>query len=144
MGCVPNRVLASMFACAFLIASPVRAQEETSQALGFDFAAGLASVRDDLLVPRAHTGVRLALGPRYAAAFGPGSLHAELHVAAAYVLDRDSYPGVAFDHALDAQYVFTLRAIGRLHHALGPALGVDTDVLGLISWDDAHAYWIAT
>jgi hypothetical protein len=121
----------------------VRAEAPT-QSLGFAFDAGLATSRDDILVPRALSGPRLALGPRYAAALGPGVLFAEWHIAAAYELDRDGYEGVAFDHALDAEYLFSFAQGSALTQALGPALGWDTDIAGIVSWDDAHAYWIAS
>lgn len=114
------------------------------QALGFAFDAGLGTSRDDILVPRALSGPRLALGPRYAAALGPGLLFAEWHLAATYELDRDGNQGVAFDHALDAEYLFPLAQGSALLHALGPALGWDTDIAAIVSWDNAHAYWIAS
>jgi len=114
------------------------------QALGFAFDAGIATSRDDILVPRALSGPRLALGPRYAAALGPGVLFAQWHIAAAYELDRDGNQGVAFDHALNAEYLFPFAQGSLLPQALGPALGWDTDIAAIVSWDDAHAYWIAS
>ncbi|HKU42675.1 MAG TPA: hypothetical protein VJR89_31165 [Polyangiales bacterium] len=135
---VANVVLAGLLGSARVEAQP------SQHALGFSIDAGLSGNRDDLLVPRMSSGPRLALGPSYDGQLGPGALHVELHVAVAYVLDRDGYPGVAFDHALDAYYVFELGSAFGMRHALGPALGLDADIAGLVSWDDAHAYWIGT
>jgi hypothetical protein len=118
--------------------------EPPRRTLGFAVDTGVASNRDDLIVPRASSGPRLGLSGRYAGVMGPGTLHVQLHLAAAYVLDRDGNPGLAIDHAIGADYVFDLGQRDGLRQAVGPAIGADTDVAGLVSWDNAHAYWIAT
>jgi hypothetical protein len=137
-------VVWSLLAWSFPLEPRVRAEPASTHALGFAVDLGVASTRDDILVPRAFSGPRFALGSRYDGLLGPGILHAELHVAIAYLLDRDTDQAIAIDHAIDVHYVFPLSQHAAYQHALGPALGVDTDVAGLVSWDNAHAYWIAT
>lgn len=134
---------AACFALAILCA-PRADADQPHHALGFTLDAGVASNRDDILVPRALSGPRLGLGATYAGLLGPGTLHAQLHIAASFVLDRDAYPGLSFDHAVGADYVFDLGRSADIRFAFGPALGADTDVLAVSAWDDAHAYWIAT
>jgi hypothetical protein len=130
------------FALAILCADRAAA-DQPHHALGFTVDAGVASNRDDILVPRALSGPRFGLGATYAGLLGPGTLHAQLHIAASFVLDRDSYPGLSIDHALGADYVFDLGRGADTRFAVGPALGADTDILAVSGWDDAHAYWIA-
>jgi hypothetical protein len=134
----------TLLACTWLLHAHALAETPSRHALGFAVDLGVASTRDDILVPRAFSGPRLALELRYVGLLGPGLLQAELHVAAGYLLDRDAEQAIALDHAIDVQYAFPLDEKAAFQQALGPALGVDTDVAWLVSWDNAHAYWIAT
>lgn len=127
--------VASSLISGALVAAPRHALQ-----IGLD--AGAQSVRDDVLVPLAHSGFRLALSPRYAADLSPVLLLADARLAASYVLGRFDEEGLTFGWSVhtSSQFLLSEGACGGV--SLGPALGWDNETFFFGDWDDAHTYWI--
>lgn len=135
-----TRRLAALLLCLG-VASAARAQARHGVQAGV--AAGFHAFRDDVLVPLAFSGPRVALAPRYFAALGPGLLVTDAELGVAYVLDREGARGGVLSWALHARYLLPLYE-GCWHVMLGPLVGSDNDVLVVSEWDDAHAHWVGT
>ncbi|MCC6619952.1 MAG: hypothetical protein IT385_01775 [Deltaproteobacteria bacterium] len=139
MSAVP-RCLAPLLlaACA---SAPSAGDLAPRHAFGGELRIPIATLREDLLVPQAHTGSGLGLALRYAGAVGDGALRLELGVGARYLRAQHDAQALAFYHGLRARYGVTLQS-GAWALRLGPALGWETDVAYLETWDDGHAYWV--
>lgn len=99
------------------------------------------TVREDLLVPQAHTGSGLGFSLSYAGAFAGGVMRADLGVGARYLRAAHDAQALIFDHSLRLRHAFTVAA-GAWHVGVGPAFGWETDIAYFETWDDAHAYWL--
>jgi len=129
--------LAGLLACA---TGPGGRDWEPGHALGGVVRLPLTTLREDLIVPQAHTGPGLDLGLRYAAAVGAGASSADLAFGARYLEGRYGARALDFHHGLRLRHAFTV-ARGPWSFGVGPAFGWETDIAYLESWDDSHAYW---
>lgn len=131
---------ASAIAC-LSFAQPAQAEPDHGLQAGLDVSYHV--FRDDVLVPLAFSGVRLAPVPRYFGAVGPGLVVGDAMLGLAYVRDREGAEGVALSWKLHGSYLFPVHA-GRWCVTVGPALGWDNELLFISDWDDAHEHWIGT
>jgi hypothetical protein len=138
---VKAAVVATLVGGSLTVAPVANAESDHGLQAGLD--VGLHVFRDDVLVPLAFSGLRLAPVPRYFGAIGPGVLTADALLGLGYVLDREGAEGAALSWALHASYLFRLEE-KRWRIAVGPATGWDNDVLVISDWDDAHEHWIGT
>jgi hypothetical protein len=114
---------------------------------GFDLGLSTAhrQVRDEALVPIAHQG--LAVAPRlgYAGMLGGGRFDAHLDAGLGLLADRFGDLAVEIEWALEARAAWRIPDEGRISQLwVGPTLGFANEVFYLESWDDAHAWWLAT
>lgn len=136
------RVCAAASVVSCLATAPV-ANAESDHGLQAGLDVGFHAFRDDVLVPLAFSGPRLAPVPRYFGAVGPGLIVSDAMLGLAYVVDRDGAEGAALSWALHGSYLFMAHE-GRWRVAVGPALGWDNELLVISDWDDAHEHWIGT
>jgi hypothetical protein len=102
------------------------------------------AVREDLLVPLTFSGPGLRLMFAYRGLVGPGLLAVSGDVGMSALWNRYGHIAAAVDHNLDAAWtLLVFRAVGW-HLALGPQIALDSRLNYLLSWDDAHAYWLGS
>lgn len=142
------RVSVPILGSFLLLALPqgVCASERPSTAQRIELRGLLSSlsVRDDSLVPLAFTGPQLAFGARYGAVSGRHGVDADLRVGFGTVWNRFGHIGAHIAHGIGLTYTQALVDRTDLRFALGAALRFDTSVAYLATWDDAHAYWLAS
>lgn len=107
---------------------------------GFDVAA--QSMRDDSLVPLAHTGLHLAVAPRYFGDFGRELLLADASLGMGYVVGRFGEMGLTFTWRVGASPLFRAYESARAAVFVGPTFALDNETFFFGDWDDAHTYWI--
>jgi hypothetical protein len=99
-------------------------------------------VREDLLVPLTFSGGGPDIGASYRGLIGPGLLDTRFEGSLALVANRFGHLGLTLHHSLAAAYRVPLRSARRWRFAVGGVIGESTDSLALLSWDDAHGYWV--
>jgi hypothetical protein len=137
-----KHAIASLAVCLWVCLPALAQSPRHSIQAGIDVAA--QSVRDDTLVPLAHTGLRLALAPRYFGDVGGGLLLAQGRFGLGYVVGRYGEEGLTFTWGLHASALLPLSENAAGAVTLGPALGWDNETFLFGDWDDAHPYWIGT
>jgi hypothetical protein len=114
------------------------------QAVNVGWDIGIASFREDLLVPLAFSGIGTHLGGGYELR---GQLHgfeADLSLGAAYAWNRFEHPALQLNHTLGLGYVHALERHEACSWWLGAGLRNETLLHFIESWDDAHGYWMAS
>ncbi len=136
-------ILALVFTCDM---SRAQAQEKSTtrmKHLGFLFSGGIASYREDLLVPLSFDGAALVLGGMYTRQTEKNLLHIRLRFGTGFLQNRYSHQAYAAGLEIRATW---LRKLGR-HHRFGELYGglclpLQMNNLFFESWDDAHLYWL--
>jgi hypothetical protein len=131
----------------FLWTAAARAEEApatTRHALGGSVGLRGDVVRDDLLVPLAFVGPGLQLLASYRGWVGPGILNARADLGAAVVFNRFGHPGLTVSYGALADWTLTVLRATAWHISLGPALALDSRESVIITWDDAHGYWLGS
>jgi hypothetical protein len=138
-----TRSIAAAFIC-LEICVPANAQPLPRHSIqaGFDIAA--QSARDDTLVPLAHTGLRLAVAPRYFGDTCVGLLLADARLGLGYIVGKYGEEGLSFTWGLHASDLFTVSENASGAVTVGPAIGWDAETFLFGDWDDAHPYWIGS
>jgi hypothetical protein len=137
-------VVVPTLASALVFGATHRASAEPRHALQGSVDLGVQSVRDDNLVPLAHSGPRLAFAARYFGAFGSELLLAEGRLGTAIVFGRYGEQGLTLSWGLQAAPLFAVHESARGAWFVGPTLALDNETFFFADWDDAHAYWIGT
>jgi hypothetical protein len=102
------------------------------------------AVREDLLVPLTFSGPGLRLMLAYRGLLGPGLLAISGDVGMSVLWNRYGHIAAAVDHNVDAAWTLRVfRAMGW-HLSLGPQIALDSRLNYILSWDDAHAYWLGS
>lgn len=125
----------------WLLALPAGGQPLT-QRVESRFGLGSLSVRDDLLVPYAFTGPALAIAGAYALMKGPHVFDVALDFGTAPAWTRAGDPGLQTRYALAAMYNVAVHAGPRRSTWAGAFVRFSHDLAYLLSWDDAHGYWL--
>jgi len=113
--------------------------------LGFLVGGGIASYREDLLVPISFDGPEFFLGGKYTAESERTCLQARLRMSVALLKNRFSHE--AYAAALDLRPSWTKLMRGSGHNSqlwLGMALPMRMTNLFINSWDESHLYWLTT
>ena len=124
---------------ALVLPLTASAQRHAIQA-GLDTA--FQAERDDMLVPLAHSELRLALAPRY---FGDTKFAlwlADGRFGVGYGAGRYGEQAATFTWGLHASPQFLVSEEATHGLSFGPALGWENETFLFGDWDDAHAYWI--
>jgi hypothetical protein len=116
----------------------------TRHALGGSIGLRGDAVRDDLLVPLAFAGPGLQFLASYRGWVGPGVLNARADLGVAIVFNRFGHPGLTMSYGALADWTLTVLRANTWHISLGPALALDSRESVLLSWDDAHGYWLGS
>jgi hypothetical protein len=116
----------------------------TRHALGGSLGLRGDLVRDDLLVPLAFAGPGLQLLASYRGWVGPGVLNARADLGAAIVFNRFGHPGLTVSYGALVDWTLTVLRATSWHISLGPALALDSRESAILSWDDAHGYWLGS
>jgi hypothetical protein len=128
----------------------LRAQEtervgSSTQHLGIHFAGGIASYREDLVVPLGFHGGALSLGPVYARQGESSLIRVHLRFSAGYLKNRYSHEAYVVRFELHPSWVRKLIQHDRFGDLWGGvSLPIQMNNLFLESWDDAHLYWLTT
>jgi hypothetical protein len=142
------RPLAGIISLTVLSWSPCAHAEDapaaTRHALGGSIGLRGDVVRDDLLVPLAFAGPGLQFLASYRGWVGPGVLNARADLGAAVVFNRFGHPGLTISYGALADWTLTVLRANTWHISLGPALALDSRMSLLMSWDDAHGYWLGS
>jgi hypothetical protein len=117
---------------------------QTRHTLNARWDVGLASFREDLLVPLAFSGFGTQLGVDYELRGKQQSFEADLTLGAAYALNRFEHQALGLNHDIGLGYVRVLDRTDVCEWWLGAGLREQTHLQLIESWDDAHGYWIAT
>jgi hypothetical protein len=125
----------------WLPALPLRAQKLT-QRVESRLGLGSLSMREDLLVPYAFTGPALAFGAGYGLMKGAHGLDLSLDFGMAPAWTRAGDPGLHARYALGAAYNVLIYARARRSSWLGAVARFNHELASLVSWDDAHGYWL--
>jgi hypothetical protein len=120
----------------------VRAQTDHTLTLQWD--VGLASFREDLLVPLTFSGIGTHIGGGYELRGQRHGFEADLSLGAAYAWNRFEHPALQLNHTLGLGYVHALERHEACSWWLGAGLRNETLLHLIESWDDAHGYWIAS
>jgi hypothetical protein len=99
-------------------------------------------MREDLLVPYAFTGPALAFGAGYGLMKGSHGLDLTLDFGMAPAWTRAGDPGLHARYALGAAYHALIYARARRSSWLGVVTRFSHELASLVSWDDAHGYWL--
>lgn len=111
--------------------------------LGIHFASGIASYREDLVVPLGFHGPGLSLGSTYTRHGERDLIHVIFAFSGGYLKNRYSHEAYVMRFGLRPSW---LRNLAR-HDGLGDIWGgvslpIQMNNLFLESWDDAHLYWL--
>jgi hypothetical protein len=109
-----------------------------AQTLELRPSAGVASVRDDVLVPLAFTGPALELDLRYGRSAGATQGELGLRGGLALLRDRFGHDAANLHGELGAT---VLRAVAG-GWRVGGVSRLQQDLAYLYKWDDAHGYWL--
>jgi hypothetical protein len=144
----PTLVLA-LAASAYASAPPAASAEEDAPAeTRHALVAGVGlrgdAVREDLLVPLTFSGPGLRLMLAYRGLVGPGLLAISGDVGMSVLWNRYGHIAAAVDHNVDAAWTLRVFRAMSWHLALGPQIALDSRLNYLLSWDDAHAYWLGS
>jgi hypothetical protein len=125
-----------------------QAQEEGKSAtrmqhLGIYFSSGIASYREDLLVPLGFHGPSLSLGGVYTCRTEKNLVHIRLRIGLGYLKNRYSHEAWVMMLEIRPSW---LRKFAE-HHRYGEFWGgicfpLQMNNLFVESWDDAHLYWL--
>jgi hypothetical protein len=150
MGMLPAWTLAILVFLLPIRYGSLRAQEieragSSSQHLGIHFAGGLASYREDLIVPLGFNGPGLSLGSTYTRQGEEGLIRALFSFSAGYLKNRYSHEAYVIRFELHPSWVRKLTQHYRFGDLWGGvSLPIQMNNLFLESWDDAHLYWLTT
>jgi hypothetical protein len=136
-------VVASMLPLRML-----RAQEEGKYAskvkhLGFHLSSGIASYREDLLVPLGFNGLGLSLGPIYTRQTENSLVQVRLKVGFGYLKNRYSHEAWVLMLEIRPSWMRKFAEHDRYGKFWGGiCIPLQMNNLFLESWDDAHLYWL--
>jgi hypothetical protein len=125
-----------------------RAQEEEnppikSNHLGINVNGGLASYREDMVVPLGFHGIGFSLGVVYSRQTGKSFLNARLRFGVGYMQNR--YDHEAFIVAQELRWSWLRKiTIPERYGEFGVGICLPLQMNNLLwsSWDDAHLYWL--
>jgi hypothetical protein len=123
-----------------------RAEAPPSQTrLDLRFAAGVASVRENLLTPLAATGPAVELATRFAWSALRLRVEADARLGLAALFDRLGEGSPTAHHELGVAVLARRPVDAALDAGLsfGGVARLASDVTYFEPWDDAHAYWLA-
>lgn len=128
-----------------LAAGVSRAQDNAATAhLGIYGAGGIASYRDDLLVPISFDGPAFALGAVYSNRTDERRFDSRLKLGAGFLGDRYSHPAYALSLEVRTSWLVRVtesRQAGSLW--VGACLPLQMNNEFFDSWDDSHLYWVS-
>ncbi|HEX2880834.1 MAG TPA: hypothetical protein VHO25_14985 [Polyangiaceae bacterium] len=117
---------------------------QAKQALNLRLDMGIASFREDLLVPLAFSGPGIHLGVSYELRGSQHGFQADLSLGAAYAWNRFEHAALGLNHELGLGYIHLLDRGESCAWWLGAELRDETHLHFIESWDDAHGYWLAS
>jgi hypothetical protein len=113
--------------------------------LGLMAGGGIASYREDLVVPISFDGPSFLLGGQYTVQRTRTCLQLRLHVSVAFLENRFSHKAYALAVDLRPSWTKMLWDGGDVSQIwCGLALPMQMRNLFMDSWDDAHLYWLTT
>jgi hypothetical protein len=138
------RSIARFALAASLVSHGAMAHAQMDHTLTLRWDFGLASFREDLLVPLAFSGIGTHLGGGYELRGRRHGFEADLSLGAAYALNRFDHRALGLNHELGLGYIHALARSDSCSWWLGVGLRDETHLHLIESWDDAHGYWIAS
>lgn len=114
-----------------------------SQHLGIHFSSGIASYREDLLVPLGFDGPGFSLGGIYTRRTERNLVQLRFRVGLGYLKNRYSHEAWALMLEMRPSWVRKLAEHDRYGRFWGGiSIPLQMNNLFLESWDDAHLYWL--
>lgn len=111
--------------------------------LGLQIGGGIASYREDLLVPLGFDGPALYLGPAYARRTGSSQVQIRLKVGLGYLRNRYSHEAWVLMVEMRPSWIRKLTQHPRYGEFwAGICIPLQMNNLLMESWDDAHLYWL--
>ncbi|MBN2001465.1 hypothetical protein JW935_28225 [candidate division KSB1 bacterium] len=114
-----------------------------SDFLGIQFTCGLASYREDLVVPLGFHGLGLSLGALYSRQYGENALNARYRFGLGYMQNRYDHEALVVAQEIRLSWykkVFVSQKYGEFWSGICLPLQMNNLFWG--SWDDAHLYWL--
>ncbi len=128
-----------------LLAQQPEKEPSSMQHLGVRCDGGIASYREDLVVPLGFHGPNLTLGLVYSRQGERDRFRVPLYLSFGYLKNRYSHESYVMRFDLHPLWVRRLAQYDRLGSLwAGASLPVQMNNLFLESWDDAHLYWLTT
>lgn len=114
-----------------------------SHHLGINFNSGLASYREDLVVPLGFHGLALSLGAIYSRQTEKNLLYARLRIGLGYLKNRYDHEALILIPEIRFSWLRKFAATPRLgEFSGGICIPLQVNDLYWGSWDDAHLYWL--
>ncbi len=129
--------------CGGAYAKGVAQDSFQGKRLGLSLSAGIASYREDLLVPLGFNGPAVFLGGIYEQQSGKNLVHIRLRLGLGVLENRFSHRAWALMPDIRMSWVREIMAhhkYGEFHG--GVSLPLQMNNLFFESWDDAHLYWL--
>ncbi len=135
--------VSTFFSCTSTVAQEQVERPPAVRHLGLQVSLGMASIRDDLIVPLGFDGPAFSLGADYSSKSLENLFALRFRIGAGYVKNRFSHEGgiIALDLRPSWLKLITEdKAWGELWGGLSMPFQINNVFLG--SWDDAHLYWL--
>jgi hypothetical protein len=142
------RALMAFVATFTLSFGMVRAQEDGKYAsrvkhLGFHLSSGIASYREDLVVPLGFDGPGLSLGPIYTRQTENDLVQVRLKIGLGYLKNRYSHEAWVLMLEIRPSWMKRFAEHDRYGQFWGGiSVPLQMNNLFLESWDEAHLYWL--
>jgi hypothetical protein len=143
MRALPALIVTLVFMCETSQAQEKGKNPTKIKHLGIHLGVGIASYREDLLVPLSFDGPALSLGAVYTRRTEKNLIHFRLRIGAGYLENRYSHEAWVLILEMRPSW---MRKLGQ-HQKYGEFWGgiclpLQMNNLFIESWDDAHLYWL--
>lgn len=129
--------------CGRAYAEGVSRDSSRWKRLGLSLSAGIASYREDLLVPLGFNGPAVFLGGVYTQQSGKNLVHIRLRIGLGVLENRFSHRAWALMPDIRMSWVRKMMVHNKYGEFLGGiSIPLQMNNLFFESWDDAHLYWL--
>jgi hypothetical protein len=129
--------------CEISWAQDIAKNSPPGKHLGFYFSTGIASYREDLIVPLGFHGPCLSLGGIYTLQYENNLIHIRLKIGLGHLENRYSHEAWVFMQDIRLSWLKNLKEHQKYGKFWGGiSLPFQMNNLFIESWDDAHLYWL--